>query len=349
MKLSTIEKVNAILPHENADKLEIARVLGWQSVVKKGEYKVGDYVVFVPIDTVLPAKEWNSFLHDKKNPENPIRVKTVRLRGVFSQGIVFPMSILYDYYPWKEGDDVGEVLGIKKYEKPIPAELAGICEGNFPTYLLGKTDEQNLLTQPSLMGELLGLPIYASLKYDGSSGTYIYEKSDRYETKEKFWVCSRNLSLKESEGNAFWKIANKYKFKEKLKEYNKGESIGIQGEVYGNGIQGNPVGIEGIDFRIFNARWIDRNKDFSLAELKHLCNYLGVKLVDIIQYHDNGQDYFMFDSHINLRELQDFANSVTYPNGKPAEGIVLRCIEPLWSPSLQKSFSCKIINQNYQE
>jgi RNA ligase (TIGR02306 family) len=348
MKLATIEKVNAILPHENADKLEIAQVLGWQSVVKKKEYKVGDYVVFVPIDTVMPATPWNTFLHDKKNPTNPIKVKTVRLRGVFSQGIVFPLSIIPNNLSWNEGDDVGEVLGIKKYEKPIPAELAGICEGNFPTYLMGKTDEQNLLTQPDLLTELLGHSVYASLKYDGSSGTFIYENSDRYETKEKFWVCSRNLSLKESEGNAFWKIANKYNFKEKLKEYSKGESIGIQGEIYGNGIQGNPVGINGIDFRLFYARWIDRNKDFSLEELKNISSYLGMQMVDIIQKTESCE-YFIFNSHIDLKELQDLANTVKYQNGAFGEGIVLRPIYPVWSNSLQKSLSCKIINQNYQD
>lgn len=95
MKLASFETITEILPIEGADKIEIARVQGWQSVIRKGEYKVGDQVIFVPIDTVLTPRPWNEFLWDKKDPSKPIRVKTVKLKGVISSGLIFAIENLF--------------------------------------------------------------------------------------------------------------------------------------------------------------------------------------------------------------------------------------------------------------
>ena len=126
MKLASIETIKEIVPHSGADKLEIAKILGWQSIVKKGEFKAGDKIVFVVIDTILPNAPWSEFLADRNNPEKPIRLRTVKLRGEYSQGLVLPLSVLPENVQgWHEGADVSGALGIKKYEKEIPAQLSG--------------------------------------------------------------------------------------------------------------------------------------------------------------------------------------------------------------------------------
>jgi len=96
MKLAEIQTINEIIPIEGADRIELAKVQGWQSVVKRGEYSVGDRIIFIPIDTVLQPTVWNSFLHDSKNPTAPIRVKTVKLKGVYSSGLIFKIEDIFE-------------------------------------------------------------------------------------------------------------------------------------------------------------------------------------------------------------------------------------------------------------
>lgn len=181
MKLVTFEYITELLPIEGADKIELARIQGWQSVVKKGDYKVGDRVIFIPIDTVLAPADWNEFLWDKKEPTKPIRIKTAKIRGAISQGVIFPMTIInrtasiwnklfVDNPPTDAAtyEDLAQALGITKYEKPIPAHLAGQVAGDFPTHLVSKTDEDNLKSNIEALDELKQADfVEATLKIDG--------------------------------------------------------------------------------------------------------------------------------------------------------------------------------------
>jgi RNA ligase (TIGR02306 family) len=94
MKLVTFETIIDIQPIVGADRIELARVQGWQSVIKKGEYKVGDQIIFVPIDTVLEPKEWNKFLWNKEDPSKPIRVKTAKMKNAISKALSFQCLLL---------------------------------------------------------------------------------------------------------------------------------------------------------------------------------------------------------------------------------------------------------------
>jgi RNA ligase (TIGR02306 family) len=169
MKLASIETIADLIDHPNADRLSIAKVLGWQSIVKKNEFNKGDKIVFVVIDTILPNAPWSEFLMDKNNPEKPIRLRTVKLRGEYSQGLVLPLSVLPENVQgWHEGADVGGALGVKKYEKEIPAQLSGIALGAFPTYICAQTDEDNGLSNPDLVNEVLSNKwITVTQKLDG--------------------------------------------------------------------------------------------------------------------------------------------------------------------------------------
>lgn len=86
--LAHVEIITALSSIEGADFLELAQVLGWQCVVKKGEFQVGDKIIFCEIDSVLPELPEYEFLR-KYN----FRIKTQKLRGVISQGLVLPINI----------------------------------------------------------------------------------------------------------------------------------------------------------------------------------------------------------------------------------------------------------------
>ena len=96
MKLAEIQTINEITPIEGADRIMLAKVQGWSSVIKKDDFNVGDRIIFVPIDTVLQPELWNSFLHDKNDPTKPIRVKSVKLKGVYSSGLIFRIEDIFE-------------------------------------------------------------------------------------------------------------------------------------------------------------------------------------------------------------------------------------------------------------
>jgi RNA ligase (TIGR02306 family) len=327
MKLATIEVISELKPHSNADRLELAKVMEWQSVVKKGDFGVGDLVVFVVIDTVLPAADWSSFL---SRDGKPIRLKTVKLRGEFSQGVVFPLSILPESHrELPIGSEVADVLGITKYEKPIPAQLAGLMKGDFPFNVVAKTDEDNALSNPDIVETVLAHDsIDVTMKLDGSSVTIVYDVNKGIRD-----VCSRNLSLKETDGNAFW-IATRKLTLEALDRIGDG-TIVIQGELMGPGIQGNQLKLAAPEIHIFqvsyNGTFLDR------ANLVTIVTSIGSHLVPLI-----------YSGPVKtLQELKDLADAQKLPNGSPAEGIVVR---PSHTPSFEKSrrpMGFKIINRNY--
>lgn len=88
-KLAHIEIIESLSPIEGADKIEVAKVLGWECVVKKGEFKKGDIVVYVEVDSVMPDKPEYEFLRDRK-----FRIRTIKLKGQVSMGLILPLSIL---------------------------------------------------------------------------------------------------------------------------------------------------------------------------------------------------------------------------------------------------------------
>lgn len=208
MKLAEIEIISGLSPIDGADRIELATIQGWSCVVKKGDFKVGDKVIFVPIDTVMKPDVWNSFLADKNDPTKPIRVKTVRLRGQVSQGLIFPTNILlhsdtFHFETWSSIDDlpigldVSSYLNISKYEKPIPVQLAGQVKGDFPTHLVSKTDEDNLKSNIKVLEELWEAEIVeASLKIDGCLDASTLIETEKGLMTIKQIVDSRCIGLK---------------------------------------------------------------------------------------------------------------------------------------------------------
>jgi len=335
MKVATLEYVSEVNTHPNADKMELAKVLGWQVCIKKGEYKPGDVCIYVQTDSILKDCPQFEFLRNKN-----FRIKPIKLRGILSEGILFPTSILKEMGAGNvildegiSGTDVSELIGATHYEKPMPSNLSGKVAGYLPSFIR-KTDEENVENVVDVLTELNGKPYYITVKVDGSSGTFFLKDG-------KFGVCSRNLELKEEENNGFWKIAKKYDIENKLKEFFNGKNIAIQGEVYGPGIQGNLLGVKELSFSLFNIWDIDNRSYINYDDIVKFCNMTSIPMVDIVEI---GQ---FFNKTKN--ELQKLADDLKYPNGHIAEGIVVRPQIGFLSNSMKQRYcSFKVKNTEFK-
>ena len=274
-KLATIRRIAEIRPIENADAIEHVRVDGWWVVGKKGAFQVNDLAVYIEIDAWCPH-ELAPFLSKGKEPReyNGVkgeRLKTVKLRGAVSQGLLLPIPTeLNDPTQFTEGLDVTELLGIQKWEPPIPAQLRGKIAGNFPSWLR-KTDEDRIQNCFKDVSPRLNESWVIEEKVDGSSMTVGYRKGDFILDKEgqpipeEFVVCSRNLSLKlDDEHNTFVRIAKESNIQDAMKAY--GRNLGISGELIGEGIQGNKYDIKGHRWLVFNIFDVDTGKYVSAKE-----------------------------------------------------------------------------------
>jgi len=339
MKLASIETIRSLKEHPNADRLELAQVLGWQSVVQKGIHKEGDKILFIVIDSIVPNCEWSAFLQDKTNADKPIRLKMVKLRGEHSAGIVIPLhNQLKDFCNLDIGTDVTELLGVKKYIKEIPANLSGENIGDFPTHICSKTDEDNGLSDLILVQQVIESPLCTiTQKLDGSSMTVVIENGSIKE------VCSRNLSKKDTENSLFWKTAKKIKMLE-------GFTGVIQGELVGPGIQKNPLRLEDHEFIIFQVKK-QTGEYMNYQEMKGFCNVeLNCKVVPLVAE----SSFSGKPIESVLEELQNIADQQVYDSKEFAEGIVIR-------PTDYRSFSSsqsygsrrpmgfKILNRNYKD
>lgn len=256
--LATVDTVTDITPIEGADRIVVAHVRGWRIVVKKGEFSPGDLCVYFEIDSFLPATDPRySFLTERSTRTtvegvqgHPLR--TVKLRGVVSQGLAMRTELFPEISGMPPGTDVTEILNITKWEPPIPAELAGTVAGAWPGWLT-KTDEERIQNTPGLFS-------YASQRFDGAAWE-AYEKIDGASMSvflhdNIFAVASRNRNLLETPDNSLWKLARHLNLENILRD----TSIdAIQGEIFGEGIQGNPLRMRGQHYAIFDV-WQNRQR-----------------------------------------------------------------------------------------
>lgn len=326
--LATIRRVLKIDPIHGANNIEVATVDGYKTVVKKGSFAEGDLCVFIEIDTVLPDTPWN-FL----KPGH--RLKTCRLRGQVSQGLALSTSLVAPDSRHL-GVDVTEELKVTKYVSPAPdGTLGGQIKGSFPSRIISKTDELNAQSYLKLFQQIVSGPHVITVKYDGSSMTVWND--DLTDLR----VCSRNLELKEDASNAFWRIARK------LPRLPTG--LVFQGELCGPGIQSNPLTLTENRLFVFNVKVIDpSHKEMQSAgwdgylphhHVQRICHSLGLEPVTTL-------DSIAAPS---LDKYLELANSVTYPNGKPAEGIVIRPTQPTYDDRSGRLLSVKVLSARYDE
>lgn len=338
-KLASIRRIDEIRPIEGADLIEIAVVGGWHVIVKKGEYKPNDLAVYFEIDSWIPT-ELAAFLSNGKEPReyNGVkgeRLRSKKMRGVVSQGLL--LKIVNDdgwYYIFSspsddhenyfvdlgeeaiEGQDVTELLGIQKWEKPLPAQLSGVAKGNFPTHISPKTDAERI---QNLTNRIQGwkdrdLKFEVTEKLDGTSFTYARFKygDDHYESH----VCSRNLSLEETEENLYWQIARKYDIINKVETL--GLNISIQGEIIGQNVQSGQFKIPP-ELRVFNIYDIENHRYMEPTKRKKIVAQLGLVNAPVLYEELAIRDFE------NVEALIAFAEGKSVINGTEREGLVFKC------------------------
>ncbi len=285
----------------------------WSGVVGK-EMAVGDVVTAFLQDAVLPPDQRWAFMERHK-----WRVRMARFKGVPSECVIVPAT-----RDAPVGTDLSEELGVTKYSKPIPAGMAGDAVGAFPSFI-PKTDEPNFQAVPELVEALRGKPYEVRLKCDGSSCTVWLDDDG------ELHVASRNWELREFTAtgaeNVYWRAARKYDWSQLA------PGIAVQFEVVGPGVQGNPMGLKELEGRAFTGYDYFTHRRVWAKSFDGIAESVGIPMAPVVEYGD------VFD--LGADDLRDIAEAQRYPNGKPAEGIVVR--------SLDQKISFKVISLNYKD
>jgi RNA ligase (TIGR02306 family) len=337
-KLVTIRKISEIRPIPDADSIELVIVDGWQCVAQKSmNYKVGDYVFYFEIDSFLPfSKPEFEFLRPKDgritvfNGVEGHRLRTIKLRKQLSQGLLVPVPLDHIGAGFVDPEDTEadytDFWGVQLYEKPLPAQLAGTVRSTFPSFIQ-KTDQERIQNMFGILQRRLstnpGEKFEVTLKLDGSSMT-VYRRDDDY------GVCSRNLSLKENDDNTFWKVAKKQGLFEILNKM--GRNLAFQGELMGEGVQGNLEKLLGNHFFMFDIFDIDKGEYLNAEERQDIAVLFGILHVPVIAY----------DTLDKFSTVDDFLNYAEGPslNAKNREGVVFKSMT-------DPSFSFKAISNAF--
>lgn len=228
-----IVRIKEILPHTNADTLGIVQIEGYQCVVKKENYKVGDLAIYVPPDTIVPSIPQFSFLWADREfigevPEKYRRITVRRFRKEWSEGLLMPLSDFGTVSALgyasvhgvivAKGDDVAEILGFKHYEEPDASYVLGTPGRKLtlwqrvlkffgyapkpygPKNGPGVYDVESIKHYPRLFEE--GEEVVITEKIHGSNARYMFDG-------KTFWVGSHKRWCKEK-GNIWWRVVEKH-------------------------------------------------------------------------------------------------------------------------------------------
>lgn len=357
MKLATVEKVIEILPIEGADCIEIAVIMGWEVVVKKGKFENGDYCIYIPIDTVVDLSK--PYFEGAESRLKGGRIKTTKIRGVWSQGFALGINDVDFEVPLEEDYDVGELLNMKKYEKDEQSVVSLVRDPNktykeseflpFPHEIIPKTDEPNFKTKHKALTELQGKEMYITKKLDGSSMTLIWLDGN-------FMVCSRNIILYSIIDGIIMVEVDSKDAQMKInfvKKHNFADlpisNFAVQGEFFGPGVGPNKMKFKKLGYSLFTVKELIRNSDqrflsgtyLSYYQLIDFCSQYSFDMVPVISISICGED-------LTIKSFQEISNGIEY-DGITGEGIVVRPTIPFVSRILGRHFSVKIINQNFKD
>lgn len=243
-KLSRLTVIDDIKPALNADRLEIAVIGGWHVVIPKGIYTKGEEVIYVEIDGCIPVTDERfglseNFVKQAKtiNDKKYLVVKTIKLRGNISQGIIFKKEPFEDVLNDVEiGVDISTKLGIIKYEEELPVGVVG----NFDTRLAIKSDSERIQNLYNVWGALMEREWIATEKIDGQSLTIANDAGTiRVFTREKEVTV---------DSHPVFTVFSREEFLEQVPE-----GCAIQGEFCGTKIQKNKLKLDSKDYRIFTV------------------------------------------------------------------------------------------------
>ncbi len=344
--LAWIETIVDIQPIENADRLEMGRVsCGNEVILEKGVHQVGDEVIYVSVDNMLPPDNRWAFLERDK-----WKVKCKKMRGSWSDGLVLPK--IYVNLKYDPGTDVTSDLGVTKIPEKIVQEkgggaIFGRAKGKFPEHS-PKTDEENLysLKPQRLLETHRGRVFWRSVKMHGSSCSMFFIRNESLEEGGYFGVCSRNLEVQDDDKSEFWKIARKYDIKQKLSNFvlsdPEGFNLTVQGEAVGPKLNGNIYKFPEIRFYVHNIWNIDRKRHLTPKEMIALCDKLGLPYCP-------GEIYVLTEPMEKLIEHAE-QPSIFNPDA-PEEGEVYRLYEDTndYCDIVKGRLSFKIVSRIFKE
>jgi RNA ligase (TIGR02306 family) len=347
-KLASVQRIKAIKPIEGADRIECVQVLNWDCVVSKDQFRVGDWVIYFEIDSLLPDIPAFEFLKGSSWSQklNKYKISTHKFRNQISQGLVIPYDQLKELTiqingeiefrtDFPEGEDLTELLKIEKYEPPVSnGALGDIIQHE---WYVPKTDEERI----QVCAENV-LPVYmkseqdewyASVKLDGTSCTAgLFE--------DRFLIGGRNQFYKDE--NMYTTTVKKYGDLQKALETYRtvyGLYVVFQGELCGPGIQSNRLGLKEKEWFVFNAFVSKTGKMDSyikcdLTRMLKLCEEFGLKHVPIVSDEDKFNFKTTTDIDETVNNLLKYVDNIKYrkyfedasPN-QIAEGLVFRTID----------------------
>lgn len=352
-KLASIQVVTNIQPIQDAEFIELARILGWNVVVKKGEFKIGDKAVYFEIDSVLPEDNPNfNFLKNSKGKIKALKPK--RIKGIVSQGLALPINILNDYDgSLDEETDVTEFLKVKKreeieFDKPFYKNAQSFRRSSFPPFI-HKTDEARVQVLQKHLDEAKGKAFVVTEKLDGTSFTAFVRDG-------KFGICSRNMEVLLDVPSPYSQIAIDNNLEEKflrLRSTLIPFDFAMQGEIIGAGIQGNKYKLENYECRWFNFFNIDRQKDigFFFGNTEEFVDFKGYTL-GIMAVLLDMQTVPILDNNFTMTNdidtLVEYAkgNSVLNPD-TVREGVVFRLKNNSEMSDYGERISFKSINPDF--
>lgn len=329
MKNASVEKIKSVVAHPNADRLDLVEILGYQCVTERGLHYAHDLIIYIQPDSVFPE---NTKWAEGYRKYSPGRIKAVKLRGEWSEGVILPMkdfldaiNKIYTIEDFPEGTDVSTLLGITHYEPPLPQDLS--AKGLIP-FGIPKTDEERW---ENMVGTLpFGETVDVTLKIDGQSWTAYYNLES-----ETFGVCGRTLEFKSDAHNKYTAHVQKYGIREKLTAYCKehGVSLALRGESYGQGIQAfdaNPHSKENSGLALFSVYNIKERKYARKGNAFYfpiVANALSIPHVPILE-----------ENVVLTQTLIDkYSTGLKKIDGKAFEGVVIN----------HGTNSFKVINKNY--
>lgn len=331
---ASIEMIEKIYPHSNADALELAKVLGYQCVIAKNSLRENEMVVYIQPDSVLPSdREWaKEFLKYA-----PTRVKAIKLRGEWSEGLIIPLKYLAteidNNIKMRVGLEVSEILGITHYESSSESKMVlrpeeGII-GTLPE-MIPKTDEERWENLRRKLDDYYGRKVDVTLKVDGQSLTVFYMLKN-----DEFGITGRKMRFDTSFKNNYTSHIEKYDLENKLREYSKKHQISIclRGESYGKNIQknsNNPHSKMELGLVFFSVYLIDERRYAGKGEPHYyvnVCNELQLPMVDIVER----------DVELTKEMITKYSSELKKVNNQPFEGVVIK----------GDDFSFKIINKHY--
>lgn len=378
--LASVQKIGSLAPIPNKDRIVLASVLGYKTIVKSSEFKPGDLCIYFEVDswvdTSMPAF---SFLQKRAKlaPDGKLRarIETIKMGEAYSQGLAIQPS----HFPelaneeLKIGRDLTQFLNVLKYErggkaKPKPKKLtwkrkllklimkvlpysAKVWLGSkfkappsefssWPGFCPPKTDEERLQTHPSYLDRMRGLDCYSTMKMDGSSFTAVKRNG-------KLVVCSRNR-VKSSDaanaGNLVSKLGKPNQFLLAAKKYGLAEKMqdgeAVQAELLAPNIQKGRVGVESETLYVFNV--FKDGKQLDIDAALTYCDTLGVPHAPVLER-------FKLTEDLTVDKFVEKVVKLTYPSGFPSEGIVVRALDmEAAKVAIGKRCSFKIISPAWE-